>query len=459
MLEIVADDVLSPGQVIARRYRLDRIIGEGGMGIVWAATHVLTEKPCALKFLKASRAADLRSHARLLQEARAACRVRHPNVAQVHDILELDSGLPFIVMDLLEGESLAVHLARRGQLPLEEMVAILLPIVDAVDAAHEMAIVHRDLKPDNVFLERGRDGDHVVKVLDFGIAKQGDAPSEVADTRPPLAIRARTGLTTASSVIGTPSYMAPEQLIARGPIRAPADVWAIGILLFECLTGARPPRVEETHAIAADATRAILAERKRDLPPSLVDLVFAMLCEEEGGRPSLTRVRAVLSALEHERRTPSDLERWSSSSDRSARPDRERRRGVLGWALGGGGLVVLATAIVFVTARADTTKPLPSSPAMPTTPAPAEVSAPSVLPGAIVPSAPSALAPVDPPAVTAAASPAVHRRSPRPPPTGPASPPPSVASISSVPSAGPAAVVATAPSASASHGIPSYQRK
>src|SRR5215475_13845583 len=110
MLEIIPDE-LCTGLLVAGRYRLERVVGEGGMGVVWAARHTLTGKKCALKFLKATRASDPRNHARLLLEARSACAVRHPNVAQAHDVLELPSGVPFIVMDLLEGESLATRLA------------------------------------------------------------------------------------------------------------------------------------------------------------------------------------------------------------------------------------------------------------------------------------------------------------------------------------------------------------
>ncbi|MEO8801498.1 MAG: serine/threonine-protein kinase, partial [Polyangiaceae bacterium] len=177
MLEILPDEPVKAGEIVAHRYRLDRVVGEGGMGVVWAATHVLTEKPCALKFLKAGRAADPRSHARLLHEARATCRVRHPNVAPVHDILELPNGVPFIVMDLLDGEPLSARL-RRGSLDWTETLEILVPTADAIMAAHEHGVVHRDLKPDNVFLESTSDGGYEVKVLDFGIAKRFDIVGE-----------------------------------------------------------------------------------------------------------------------------------------------------------------------------------------------------------------------------------------------------------------------------------------
>jgi serine/threonine-protein kinase len=213
------------------------------MGVVWAATHLLTEKACALKFLKGSRATEARNHARLLNEARATCRVRHPNVAQVYDILELPSGVPFIVMDLLEGEPLSARLARAGSLDLDRALEIVLSVVDTISAAHALGVVHRDLKPDNVFLERGPKGVEVVKVLDFGIAKRFDVVVPTEASQPRLTPRLEEhALTTTYSAVGTPSYMAPEQLQAAGPVGVEVDVWALDLIAYECLTGQRPAR-------------------------------------------------------------------------------------------------------------------------------------------------------------------------------------------------------------------------
>jgi eukaryotic-like serine/threonine-protein kinase len=295
MLEIVDDASLAPGQLLARRYRLERIVGEGGMGVVWAATHVLTEKSCALKFLKEHRAKDPRSHARLLNEARAACRVRHPNVAQVHDILELANGVPFIVMDLLDGEPLSARLARRERLGFGEALAILVPAVSAVAAAHELGIVHRDLKPDNIFLERGTHDADVVKVLDFGIAKRFDTTIAV-DSRDGFGpvIAPRGGLTTTYSAIGTPSYMAPEQLRSDEAISSAVDVWALGIVLFECLTGARPLRDEVSHAVELPRARHEIGKAAGDVPDGVIELVLCMMSPEPAARPSVTVVEQLL---------------------------------------------------------------------------------------------------------------------------------------------------------------------
>ncbi len=297
MLEILPDEPVKAGEIVAHRYRLDRVVGEGGMGVVWAATHVLTEKPCALKFLKAGRAADPRSHARLLHEARATCRVRHPNVAPVHDILELPNGVPFIVMDLLDGEPLSARL-RRGSLDWTETLEILAPTADAIMAAHEHGVVHRDLKPDNVFLEKTSDGGYEVKVLDFGIAKRFDIATEAG----PIDDRTSTaptthGLTTTNSMVGTPSYMAPEQIRLEADVGTPADVWMLGMLAYECLIGRRPERDPLTHGIDDRLAEHELATEARGASGAAVAFVLGMLELEPKARPSLAELCQAMRTL------------------------------------------------------------------------------------------------------------------------------------------------------------------
>ncbi|MFO0669817.1 MAG: serine/threonine-protein kinase [Polyangiaceae bacterium] len=222
---------LTPGTLVAARYRLIRQLGQGGMGSVWSATHVVTGKSVALKFLSAD-VADESSKKRLLREARAACSVRHPHVVQVHDVLEIEGELPVLVMDLLEGESLGDRLERERVVPEGELVRILLQMVGALEAAHARGVVHRDIKPDNVFLVRRPDGALDVKVLDFGIAKvtkleDGDA-AETAK------------LTGTGAMMGTPYYMAPEQVFGEKDVDARTDLWATGIMIYECASGVRP---------------------------------------------------------------------------------------------------------------------------------------------------------------------------------------------------------------------------
>jgi serine/threonine-protein kinase len=218
--------------------------------------------------------------------------VSHPNVAQVHDILEMPSGVPFIVMDLLVGEPLSGRVARRGKLTLAEAIRVLVPVIDAVEAAHALGIVHRDLKPDNVFLERGLRGEDVVKALDFGIAKTIGTTLEGEIVRSPRAV---SSLTTTYSAVGTPSYMAPEQLEGSQDVDARADTWALGIIAIECLTGERPLRGllgELDLARVREALTAVVAPESA----SIVDVIVRMVAPARDDRPTLSEVRAAFAS-------------------------------------------------------------------------------------------------------------------------------------------------------------------
>src|SRR5215510_7676593 len=220
---------IAAGSLIGERYRLERVIGRGGMGVVWAAEDIVTQQRNALKFLKDG-VGDPDAPRRFLREARAASAVRHPNVVRTLDVLELEDGSPVLVMELLEGESLREMLRREQKIPLGELAEILVPVVSAVGTAHALGIVHRDLKPENIFLSRGPAGERVVKILDFGIAKLTALDGE--------AMRS-TGITT-STVLGTPAYMAPEQVFGESDLDHRADIWALGLLLYQCLSGVLP---------------------------------------------------------------------------------------------------------------------------------------------------------------------------------------------------------------------------
>ena len=204
-----------PGAVIAARYRLVRRVGEGGMGVIWAADDLIAGRRTALKRIKDT-VDDPAARRRFLHEARAASVVRHPNVVEVLDVLELEDGPPAIAMELLDGESLRDVLVRDRTLSVPALADILVPVISAVGAAHALGVVHRDLKPENIFLARGAGGERVVKVLDFGIAKltalDGDAM--------------RSAGLTMTAVLGTPAYMAPEQVFGERDIDHRADIWA-----------------------------------------------------------------------------------------------------------------------------------------------------------------------------------------------------------------------------------------
>ena len=301
MLEVVPEE-LAPGLVAGDRFCLERRLGAGGMGEVWAARHIVTKRRVALKFLKPSRAADARSRARIALEARAASAVHHPNVVQIHDVGELDSGLPFLVMDLLEGETLASRLARDTRLSPAEVARVMLPVVDAVRAAHAVGVVHRDLKPENVFLSSGEQGEVEVKVLDFGIAKLLDSVEEGAG--PPL--------TATGEVLGSSLYMAPEQIYGESDVDGRADVWALGVILYEVLSGTRPTQ----RATSGQVLKAItideivpLTRARSDVPPALARVVMRMLSRDRALRPTLDVVAEVLARPDGAR----SRMRWASA--------------------------------------------------------------------------------------------------------------------------------------------------
>ncbi|HEY3818363.1 MAG TPA: serine/threonine-protein kinase [Polyangiaceae bacterium] len=283
------------GETIADKYRLDGPLGEGGMGIVYAATHTVTRKRVALKVLRGDYAADPRTHQRFLREARAACAVRHPNVVQIHDVIELPGGVPAMVMELLEGETLARRL-ERGRLDVAELARLMLPVLSAVGTAHELGIVHRDLKPENIFLARRRDGEVDVKVLDFGIAKLTATEGDAARSG---------GLTGTGSMLGTPFYMSPEQAFGEKDIDHRSDVWSLGVIFYECLAGARPTQADNVGQIMKIVmTDAIppLAGRVAGLPAEVTKLVARMLQRDRARRPSdLREVAAMLSGFAPQR--------------------------------------------------------------------------------------------------------------------------------------------------------------
>ncbi len=279
---------LAAGNILAGRYRLDHLLGEGGMGVVWSATHVVTRKPVALKLLHASGPTDARFVQRFLREARAACAVQHPNVVVIHDVLELEDTTPVMVMELLVGESLGARLDRDHVLPIDELARTILPVVSAVGTAHAAGIVHRDLKPDNIFLTQTPEG-IVVKVLDFGIAKLAHTDADGGQTG---------GLTGSGVMVGTPYYMAPEQIFGEKDIDHRADVWSLGILLFECLTGKRPTQADNVGQILKIVTTdkvPKLVETAPKVPADVATLVDRMLARDRESRPSLHEVREVLA--------------------------------------------------------------------------------------------------------------------------------------------------------------------
>jgi len=249
------------GTIVAERYRLERKLGRGGMGTVFAATDLETDTPVAVKVLHGSLAEKPELLERFFQEARAAAALRDENVVEVLDT-GLVGRLAYIVLELLEGESLGARLTREGRLSPAETLRLLLPVVDVLVTAHDRKILHRDLKPENVFIARAADGSETVKLLDFGLAKLLD--NAVA-------------LTQQGAVLGTPGYMSPEQMRGVGELTAATDVWSLGVVLFRALAGELPFEVQENPAmmVMSILTRETprLSTVAPDVPPRLAAAV------------------------------------------------------------------------------------------------------------------------------------------------------------------------------------------
>jgi len=210
---------------IVDKYRVERLLGVGAMGVVAAARHTTLDQVVAIKFLIEHKfGTPDESIARFLGEARAAAKIESDYVCRVSDVGILTSGIPYMVMEYLEGNDLEDELANRGQLELGEAVDYVLQALDAIAAAHQLGVVHRDLKPANLFLARRPDGSRRVKVLDFGISKAA-GPTKQRITR------------EVGRALGTPAYMPPEQVREPMGVDHRADIWALGAILYECLTG------------------------------------------------------------------------------------------------------------------------------------------------------------------------------------------------------------------------------
>jgi serine/threonine-protein kinase len=254
------------------------------MGEVWSGTDVGTGEKRALKFLKHAGSADDERRRRFLREARAAMSIASPHVVRIHSVEDREGGSPFLVMDLLEGETLRAHLDREGRLSLPNVLAVFMPILSAVGAAHAKGIVHRDLKPENVFLSR-EGGETRVRVLDFGVAKFAASASTPA-------------LTESGDRLGTPRYMAPEQARGSRDVDHRVDVWALGIMLWEALAGRHPIVGDNVGAIYKAITLDVmpdLASVAPDVPRDVAELVSRMLSRDPGERP--IDLREVVSVL------------------------------------------------------------------------------------------------------------------------------------------------------------------
>jgi len=254
---------LSTGELVSGKYRILRLIGDGGMGSVYEARHEQLGIPVALKFLRADIAERPGLAARFLQEARVSATLSSPHVAHVTDVDTAANGSPYLVMELLSGESLQSVLDRRGKLSRDEALDYAMQILVGLDTAHALGVVHRDLKPDNVFVTPSGGGP-LLKLIDFGIAKLRESHEFKKE------------LTSAGVIMGTPEYMAPEQLYAAHEVDARADIYSLGVILFEMLSGERPADADDVERIVG---RVLTGEVKHlgtlmpELPPGLIAVV------------------------------------------------------------------------------------------------------------------------------------------------------------------------------------------
>jgi len=213
---VMAAAALREGDLLAGKYRIDRVLGQGGMGLVLAAFHLELEQPVAVKVLHPELAERGDAAAPFRREARAAAKIKSEHVVRVLDVGTLDGGGAYMVMEYLEGNDLSEEMQRRGQLPVYETLDFMLQACEAVSEAHIAGIIHRDLKPANLFLSRRPDCSRVAKVLDFGISKSV-VPGSTSDP----------SLTITSTIMGSPLYMSPEQMRSAKHVDARTDIWSL----------------------------------------------------------------------------------------------------------------------------------------------------------------------------------------------------------------------------------------
>jgi serine/threonine-protein kinase len=385
---------ISAGTVLGQKYRVDDVLGTGGMGVVVAAHDIKLDRKVAIKLLLPEALRSPEAVGRFLREARAAVKITSEHVARVIDVGELENGAPFMVMEYLQGTDLSDWLLQRGALPVEQAVTFVLQACEALAEAHSLGIVHRDLKPGNLFCIQRPDGELSIKIIDFGISKvtpPGAAPND---------------LTRTTSLMGSPHYMSPEQMRASKNVDARTDIWSLGVILFELVTRTTPfvgealtdlavkvttepaPRVSallpDAPAVLEDAVARCLEKERDRRFASVGELAVAL--KPLGGRGAPARVERILGILRgagvattaspassrREERlvgqphAPRTVSTWSQNT-----PERTLRRRTV-WGLAAGGALVamggLAWALLGGGARqAATAAPASSVPVTTTT--------------------------------------------------------------------------------------------
>jgi serine/threonine protein kinase len=360
------------GDLIAGKYRIGRVLGVGGMGVVVAARHEQLEQMVAIKFVKDDALDNDEAVERFLREARSAARLKSEHVARVLDVGRLETGAPYMVMEFLEGSDLAQALTRDGPMAVDLVAALMLQICEAVAEAHAAGIVHRDLKPENLFLTRTVGGSPKMKVLDFGVSKtsvpMGDPSAKLTRTR---------------AMLGSPLYMAPEQLRSSRDVDSRTDVWSLGVVLFELLSGRSPFEAEAMPELCLKIVGEpplSLAQLRPAVPPAIVAIVERCLEKDRTKRfdnaaelalalepfaPPRSSVFSVRPSFEALRNTPGLVSSlpagsgfppgsspsttsipaaWGTEGRPSSQQAPPKRRGAAGWIVGP--LLVLGSAAV-----------------------------------------------------------------------------------------------------------------
>jgi serine/threonine-protein kinase len=279
---------VAPGDLLLGKYRVERVLGQGGMGVVVAARHLELGELFAIKFLLPEAVQHPQAVERFVREARASARLKGEHVAKVHDVGRLPDGLPYMVLEHLSGKDLKAVLRERGPLPVAEAITYTLQACEAIAEAHGLGIIHRDIKPANLFLTRRANGTPCVKVLDFGISRQIGPEGAEAHS-----------LTRTGMLLGSPYYMSPEQMLRTKEADARSDIWSVGCVLYELLTGKVPFHAEAITELVGK----VLQEEPRppgsfrgDLPPAVEAAVMRCLVKPKEMR--FQRIEELVAALQ-----------------------------------------------------------------------------------------------------------------------------------------------------------------
>ncbi len=277
MTQAPSDNNIAPGTILAGKYRVARVLGRGGMGVVVEAHHIQLDDRVALKFLLPEYATHPEASERFLREARAAVKIKSEHVARVSDVGTLETGAPYMVMEYLNGTDLSSLLEKNGPMPLQDAVDYVIQGCEAINEAHTYGIVHRDIKPANLFLTKRPDGSPMVKVLDFGISKTVGAGVD--------------GLTKTTATMGSALYMSPEQMRQSRSVDSRTDIYSMGITLYELLAGKQPFYANTLPELCAEVltgTPTPLREVRSDLPPD-----FAAVLERAYARSLEQRYQSI----------------------------------------------------------------------------------------------------------------------------------------------------------------------